>query len=139
MAKLTDVWADKIEAKRPIKIPNPEPYRVQWDHPYFPRGTKVTKKNFATLEEAKEYAIGIGLQYDLRRYNGVIPSLDPNLSRYKSGYSPMADEDTIPFVMPAIQTRGTIPTEVSDREVEEYKLRHGMPTVGKHIFKGDSN
>ena len=51
----------------------------------------------------------------------------------------MADEDTIPFVMPAILTRGTIPTEVSDREVEEYKLRHGMPTVGKHIFKGDSN
>tara|TARA_B100000029_G_scaffold101481_1_gene91818 strand:+ start:12831 stop:13250 length:420 start_codon:yes stop_codon:yes gene_type:complete len=139
MAKLTEIWADKLDAKRPRPKPDPTPYKVQWDHPDYPRGTKVTRKRFASLPEAKEYAIGIGLQYDLRKYNGIIPSLDPNLSRYKSGSVPIADEDTIPFVMPAIQTKGTMPLEISEGEIEEYKLRHGMPTVGKHIFKGDSN
>lgn len=137
MSRLDKLWADKISAKRQ-KVVKRKPYKVQWDHPDYPKGAKVTRKTFATQEEAKEYAIGIGLQYDLRKYNGIIPSLDPNLSRYKSGYTPMESEDTIPLVMPIIQTSGTMPYQITDSEVEDYKLRHGMPTVGKHIFKGDN-
>lgn len=138
MSRLDKLWADKIESKRQ-RVVNRTPYKVQWDHPDYPKGQKVTQKTFATIEEAKEYAIAIGLQYDLRKHNGVIPSLDPNLSRYKSGYTPMESEDKIPLVMPMIQTQGTLPIEVSPGEIQEYQTRHGMPTVGKHIFKGDSN
>ena len=138
MSKLTNLWADKIASRQQPRAQPRKQFKVQWDHPAHPKGTKVTRKDFATMDEAKEYAIGIGLRYDLRKYNNIIPSLDPNLSRYKSGYTPMESEDAIPFVMPAIQTGGMLPSEISDAEVDDYKLRHGMPTVGKHIFKGDT-
>ena len=139
MSLLTKLWEDKIRSKRQerqiAKLKGYKPYTVQWDHPDYKRGEKVTRQGFETIDEAREYAIQIGLEYDLRRHEGVIQSLDPKLSRYQSGYTPMATEAEIPFVMPCIQTQGGMPLEVSDREVELYKEKHGLPTVGRHILK----
>ena len=139
MSRLDKLWADKIAAKKDVasamRIQNYKPYTVQWDHPDFAKGEKTTRKTFQSLDDARNYAISIGLEYDLRRQEGEIPSLNPNLSRYKSGYSPMESESSIPYVMPCIQTQDGFPTEVSDQEVYLYKKKHGMPTVGRHIFK----
>lgn len=140
MSLLTKLWEDKLNSRQARDFSDLKEYTVAWDHPDHPRGTKVTRESFRTLEEAREYAISIGLKYDLRKYNGVIPSLDPNLSRYKSGYTPMEDEATIPYVMPSIQMVGTMPQEISDREVYDYKTRHNIPTgeKGEHHFPGDT-
>ena len=140
MSLLTKLWEDKLNSRQARHFSDLKEYTVAWDHPDHPRGTKVTRESFRTLEEAREYAISIGLKYDLRKYNGVIPSLDPNLSRYKSGYTPMEDESQIPYVMPSIQMVGTMPQEISDREVYDYKTRHNIPTgeKGEHHFPGET-
>jgi|TARA_B100001013_G_scaffold332412_1_gene248620 hypothetical protein len=142
MSVLSKLWQDKINSRNPrvAAAYQEKPYKVQWDHPDYPKGTKLTREYFKTIAEANEYAIKIGLQYDLRKYDGVIPSLDPNLSRYKSGYTPMESEDKIPFVIPMVETKGMMPMEVTPQEIEDYKIKHNISVDPKipHIFKGDN-
>ena len=139
MSRLDKLWEDKIlshkRAGQIVKLKDYRPYTVQWDHPDYPRGAKTTKESFKTMDEAKDYCIKIGLEYDLRKIDKVIPSLDPRLSRYKSGYTPMEEEDNIPLVMPCVQTGAGFPTEISNEEVEEYQKKHELPTGGSHRSK----
>lgn len=137
MANLTTIWKDKLNSRQAKNFSKEfTQYYVAWDHPDYGKGERTTNKGFTTLEEATDYAIKIGLEYDLRRHNGKIASLNPELSRYKSGYTPLEKESMIPFVMPCIQMdAGSMPIEIPDIDVENYKKRHGMPTGVRHTFK----
>ena len=97
MTTLTKLWKDKLNSRQAKNFQNLKEYFVSWDHPDYGKGERQTNKGFKTLEEATEYAISIGLEYDLRRHNGKIANLNPELSRYKSGYTPMEKESMIPL------------------------------------------
>jgi hypothetical protein len=125
MAHLTQIWNDKLNVIKAGQLGQNVDligyaWSVQWDHPDFPQGEKVTKERFKTMEEAKDYAISIGLKYDLRLRSGELISMNPNLSRYKSGFSPLPDPHAVQAVWPCIQNKGTWPHELLEPEIQEY-------------------
>ena len=73
MAYLTQLWNSKLKAVRRGGV-NPallqKQWLVKWDDPNFGQGEKVHEESFAQFNEAMDYAISIGLKYDLRKQNG---------------------------------------------------------------------
>ena len=132
MAHLTQIWHDKMKIVRAKEQGVNHNllgyvYEVSWDHPQYGQGEKVTTKKFKTLDEAKDYAIRIGLTYDLRLKNGMLPTMEPNQSRIKRGYSPLPDPNAVAAVWPLIQNMGTWPNEVTEYEIKEYCERTNTP------------
>ena len=101
MAHLTQLWNGKLKNIRQQGRDNTDEHglekklRVTWDDPNFGQGEKVHEELFANYEEALDYAIGIGIKYDLRKRNGKFHSVDPELSRFKSGFSPIPETSAV--------------------------------------------
>jgi len=148
MAHLTQIWKDKMDIKKASQRGQNvdllgKYWTVSWDHPDYKQGEKVTVEKFSTMEEAKDYSIMIGLKYDLRKSEGNIRSMNPNWSRYKSGYSPLPDPHAVAAVWPLIQNRGTWPAEVTELDINEYCQRtntdrpqHSLPVENRDAMKG---
>jgi hypothetical protein len=132
MAHLTQLWNDKLRAARGLsrdlnKHGEMKQWSVRWDDPDFGKGEKTYEETFSHQDEAVEYAISIGLKYDLRKRNGKIHQLDPNQSRFKSGYSPLPDILAIPAVWPTVSCYGHMPADqINEYQVALYCKKHGI-------------
>jgi len=132
MAHLTQLWNDKLKNIRQQGRLNinehdiEKRYRVAWDDPNFGQGEKVHEEHYATHPEALDYAIGIGLKYDLRKRNGKFHQVDPEQSRFKSGFSELPDISAIPAVWPTIVCYGHMPQSVEEDEVIRYCIKHNI-------------
>ena len=135
MAHLTQLWNSKLKA---VRRPGVDPALVQkqwivkWDDPNFGQGEKVHEESFAQYNEAMDYAIGIGLKYDLRKRNGKFHQLDTNQSRIKSGYSPLPEISAIPAVWPAVTCYGHMPHDIMEEDVALYCVKHGITDRPEH-------
>lgn len=131
MAHLTQLWNDKLKNIRQQGRANTghhidKRYLVRWDDPMFGQGEKVTEELFVTHQEALDYAIGIGLKYDLRKQNGKYRQVDPELSRFKSGYAELPQISAIPALWPSVLIYGATPTEISEGDIFLYCQKHGI-------------
>lgn len=132
MAHLTQLWNDKLKNIRQQGRDNTNEHglekklRVTWDDPNFGQGEKVHEELFATYEEALDYAIGIGIKYDLRKRNGKFHSVDPELSRFKSGFSPIPESSAIPTLWPSLLNYGAMPEGIGEGAIRDYCERHGI-------------
>ena len=131
MAHLTQLWSNKLKNIREQGRANnghhiDKRYMVRWDDPQYGQGEKVTEELFTTHQEALDYAISIGLKYDLRMRNGKFHQADPNLSRFKSGYSELPQISAIPALWPSVLIYGATPTEISEDAITLYCEKHGI-------------